>query len=55
VASVLADVLFHFSLEALGAIGLRCAPGICRHAWDRVAVWVPFGLASSCLTVTLVG
>ena len=54
-ASVLTDVLFHFSLEALGAIGLRCALGLCTHAWHRVAVWVPLGIASSWLTVTLLG
>jgi len=52
---MLADVLLHFSLEALGAAGLRCALGVCRHTWHRVAVWVPFGLASSYVTVQLVG
>jgi hypothetical protein len=49
------DVLLHFSLEALGALGLRCALGVCRHVWHRVAAWVPFGLATSWLSVALVG
>ena len=49
------DVLLHFGLEALGALGLRCALGVCRHMWHRVAVWAPFGLLTSWATVALLG
>ena len=49
------DVLVHFSLELLGALGLRAVLGMCRHPWHRLAVWAPFALGSSWLTVALVG
>jgi hypothetical protein len=52
---MLIDVLLHFGLEATGALGLRCALGVCRRPAHRVAVWVPFGLLTSWLTVTLLG
>lgn len=55
VARMLADVVLHFSLEAIGALGLRCVLAVCRHAWQRVAVWAPFGLLTSWCTVALVG
>jgi hypothetical protein len=53
--AMLTDVLLHFGLEALGALGLRCALGLCKHVRHRVAVWAPFGLLTSWLTVALIG
>lgn len=50
-----ADVLLHFGLEAVGALGLRCVVGVCHHAAHRAAAWGAFGLATSWLTVSLVG
>ena len=52
---MLADVLIHFSLEAVGALGLRCVVGLCDHAAHRAAAWTGFGLLSSAATVSLVG
>jgi hypothetical protein len=49
------DVLLHFGLEALGALGLRCAVGLCRHRLHRAAVWASFGLLTSAITVTVIG
>jgi hypothetical protein len=49
------DVLLHFGLEALGALGLRCAAGLCRHRRHRVALWASFGLLTSTLTVAAMG
>ena len=52
---MLTDVLLHFGLEAIGALGLRCALRLCRHPAHRLAVWLPFGLLTSWLTVALIG
>jgi hypothetical protein len=52
---MLSDVLLHFGLESIGALGLRCALGLCSHPWHRVAAWVPFGLLTSWATVSVVG
>jgi hypothetical protein len=52
---VLSDVVLHFALEALGALGLRCTLKVCRHVWHRAAVWIPFGLGTSWLTVLTAG
>jgi hypothetical protein len=54
-AAMLIDVLLHFGLEALGALGLRCALGFCEHIRHRVAVWIPFGLGTSWVTVSVLG
>ena len=52
---MLSDIVLHFALEALGALGLRCTLKVCRHVWHRAAVWIPFGLGSSWLTVLTAG
>jgi hypothetical protein len=52
---VLSDIVLHFALEALGALGLRCTLKLCRHVWHRAAVWIPFGLGTSWLTVLTAG
>ena len=52
---MLADVLVHFGLEAVGAAGLRCVGGICHHAAHRAAAWTAVGLLTSAVTVTAVG
>jgi len=49
------DVLLHFGLETLGALGLRCALGFCEHTRHRIAVWIPFGLGTSWVTVSVLG
>jgi hypothetical protein len=43
------DVLVHFSLEAIGALGVRCTLALCRHARHRVAAWTSLGLLTSWL------
>jgi hypothetical protein len=52
---MLADVVIHFGLEAIGALGLRCAVGWCDRAAHRAAAWTGFGLMTSWLTVNAVG
>jgi hypothetical protein len=52
---MLIDVLIHFSLEAVGALGLRCVVGLCDHAAHRALAWTGFGLLTSWLTVSVVG
>jgi hypothetical protein len=52
---MLADVLIHFSLEAVGALGLRCVVGMCDHAAHRALAWGGFGLLTSWAAVSLVG
>jgi hypothetical protein len=49
------DVLIHFGLEAIGALGLRCVVGFCRHAAHRALAWSALGLLTSWLTVNAVG
>jgi hypothetical protein len=49
------DVRVHFGLEAIGALGLRCVVGFCRHGAHRALVWSGFGLLTSWLTVNAVG
>ena len=49
------DVLLHFGLEALGALGLRCILGFCEHPRHRIAAWIPYGLLTSWVTVSVVG
>ena len=49
------DVLIHFSLEAMGALGLRCVVGLCDHAAHRALAWTGFGLLPSFVTVSVVG
>lgn len=53
----LLDIGIHMVLEALGGASMACALGLCKHrhhAW-RALVWFPLALASSTLTVWLVG
>jgi len=52
---MLAEVLLHFGLESLGALGLRGALALCRHPHHRAMVWLPFGLLTSWITVSVVG
>jgi hypothetical protein len=52
---VIGDMVLHFALEALGALGLRCSLRLCRHVWHRAAVWIPFGLGTSWLAVMVAG
>ena len=49
------DVLVHFSLEAVGAAGLRCVVAMCDHAAHRAVAWGVFGLMTSAATVSVVG
>ena len=49
------DVLIHFGLEAIGALGLRCVVGFCDHAAHRALAWSSFGLLTSWVTVSAVG
>jgi hypothetical protein len=52
---VFANVLIHFGLEAVGALGLRCVVGVCHHAAHRALAWSGFGLLTSWVTVNAVG
>ena len=49
------DVLIHFGLEAIGALGLRCVVGFCDHAAHRALAWSSFGLLTSWAAVSVVG
>lgn len=49
------DVILHLALEGAGAVGLRCAFGMCKHRHHRVAAWVAIAVPMSVLTVHLVG
>ena len=52
---IVLDVLVHFSLEAIPALGLRWALGLYRHARHRIAAWTSLGLLTSWLTVAMIG
>ena len=52
---MVADVLIHFGLEAVGATGLRCVIAMCDHAAHRAVAWGVFGIATSAVTVSVVG
>ena len=52
---VLADVAVHLVLEAIGALGLRCALGMCAHRHHRIMAWVAIAVPMSILTVLAVG
>lgn len=52
----LLDYVVHFGLESLGSlIVLFAQTHICRHTWHRVAIWMVFSIATTILTVNLVG
>jgi len=52
---IVLDVLVHFSSEAIGALGPRCALALCRHSRHRIAGWTSLGPLMLWLTVAVIG
>lgn len=49
------DYALHFILEATGGVGCACAQRFCHHRVHQFLVWMVFGIATTIVTVRLVG